>query len=427
MPRSSQVSERLKAFLQHLSLEDQSFIVTLIERDPLAGVFKHVFGPYILALCFFLLWPFDFMFPVKNGLGWVDGRKGIAFPKQGQALSRKPSISLCRGLLSGEGLTVEVWIATEKNDQTGPARIVSYSTDAGRRNFTLGQDGSDLVMRLRTTKTDLNGVEPHLKLSDVFNASQPIHIVIAYDFQIQEVYVNGQRRVRANIPGGRFSNWDDTYPLVLGNEATGGRPWLGKIFYLAIYNRPLEEEEVRRHYQSGWEVEKIGSQKNKTPQETNPIARYIFLEGEGSKIHDTGQGGRVPLDLYIPDRINVPRGQYLARSYYPEFGKSSPSLKMSGYRDFLLNILAFIPIGFLAHGLMRQYFLPTTKISIAILTVGFFLSFSIESLQYFSVTRNSSSVDLMNNVVGTALGIWLGRRYAGRLKAYTNDVGLRQV
>ncbi|NOT00698.1 MAG: VanZ family protein [Phycisphaerales bacterium] len=44
--------------------------------------------------------------------------------------------------------------------------------------------------------------------------------------------------------GATLNNWDDEYPLVLANEATGDRPWHGTIAGLAIYDRALSRDEV---------------------------------------------------------------------------------------------------------------------------------------------------------------------------------------
>jgi len=47
-----------------------------------------------------------------------------------------------------------------------------------------------------------------------------------------------------------FDNWDDQFYLLVGNEATGDRPWAGTVYELAIYDRVLTSEEILQcHYQ----------------------------------------------------------------------------------------------------------------------------------------------------------------------------------
>ena len=54
-------------------------------------------------------------------------------------------------------MTIEVWCKPADLVQTGPARIVTFSSDTGQRNFTLGQKGVAYEVRFRTTKTSPNG------------------------------------------------------------------------------------------------------------------------------------------------------------------------------------------------------------------------------------------------------------------------------
>ena len=49
-----------------------------------------------------------------------------------------------------------------------------------------------------------------------------------------------------------LSSWDPTFPLILGNEGTGDRPWRGRILELSIADRALSEEEVNRLYERRW-------------------------------------------------------------------------------------------------------------------------------------------------------------------------------
>jgi len=53
-------------------------------------------------------------------------------------------------------LTIEAIITPAKARQTGPARIITFSSNAGSRNFTLGQEADKLVLRLRTPQTGEN-------------------------------------------------------------------------------------------------------------------------------------------------------------------------------------------------------------------------------------------------------------------------------
>jgi len=84
-------------------------------------------------------------------------------------------------LLQAGKFTLSVVVQTGDTSQTGPGRIVSLSVDPLHRNFTLGQEGPDLVFRLRTPFTGLNGSDPALIVPGVFAEVQKRHIVVTYD------------------------------------------------------------------------------------------------------------------------------------------------------------------------------------------------------------------------------------------------------
>jgi hypothetical protein len=102
----------------------------------------------------------------------------------------------------------------------------------------------------------------------------------------------------------KLKSWDPSYPLLIGNEATLDRPWLGKIFFVALYDRVLTADEIESAFRRGpnSEVElELGSA---------PVGLYPFQEGGGTRVHDRSLVG-VPLDLEIiaPQRVTwLPRG-----------------------------------------------------------------------------------------------------------------------
>jgi glycopeptide antibiotics resistance protein len=42
-------------------------------------------------------------------------------------------------------------------------------------------------------------------------------------------------------------NWDLSYPLVLGNEATGDRPWAGRILQLHLFDSAISQRDAPGH------------------------------------------------------------------------------------------------------------------------------------------------------------------------------------
>jgi glycopeptide antibiotics resistance protein len=46
-------------------------------------------------------------------------------------------------------------------------------------------------------------------------------------------------------------NWNTDFPLMLGNERTGDRPWRGRVFDVSILDRAISEREIAQLYHNG--------------------------------------------------------------------------------------------------------------------------------------------------------------------------------
>ncbi len=116
---------------------------------------------------------------------------GLEFTTEQWLESSLPASSLIQKLKQRNQFTLSTVIATFDTTQVGPARIVSLSRNPYRRNFTLGQSRSDLVVRLRTPFTGVNGMRPQLVVPGVLGTRGIRHLVVTYDGAIERVYVDG--------------------------------------------------------------------------------------------------------------------------------------------------------------------------------------------------------------------------------------------
>lgn len=260
----------------------------------------------------------------------------------------------------------------------------------------LGQYQQNLIMRLRTSITDKNGIYPHMEVDDVFNSTDPYHLMVTYDFSEQRIYVNGEMLAENTIPGGDFSNWDPSYYLVLGTEVTGERSWAGRLFYVSIYNRVLESHEVRQNFIGGalW---KTDSQKIKNIVSSGLVARYFFNEHAGDIVKDSS-GNLPPLNLNLPEKLRPNKKRFLGFSSFSHF---------ADIHNTSLNIIIFIPLSFLLSGAVHKKSYSLVSTFFIGIIAGILFTISIESIQYFSATRTSTLVDVTNNTIGTILGVVL--------------------
>ncbi len=142
-------------------------------------------------------------------------------------------------------LTIAAIITPTNVTQGGPARIVTLSSTANHRNFTLGQEGHLLVLRLRTSGNGSNGANHQPTLCTV-QAGRPYTVVVTYAKDMVNCYVNGRHVMKTDKVRGDFRNWDSRQKLMFGDELDVKRYWYGIIHSVRIYSRALSEREAVR-------------------------------------------------------------------------------------------------------------------------------------------------------------------------------------
>jgi hypothetical protein len=164
--------------------------------------------------------------------------------------SETPATRIIEAIRRSGEVTVETWIRPENTTQKGPARIVSLARNLSERNLTLGQNGDHFEVRLRSTRTNANGL-PALKSKNGTLTTKRTHAVYTRDrFGRARLYLEGKLS-KTRIVAGTLSNWRDTFELSLGSEVNKGRPWRGTLYRVALYDRALNLSEVARHFDAG--------------------------------------------------------------------------------------------------------------------------------------------------------------------------------
>ena len=186
-----------------------------------------------------------------EGTEWVaeGGLRNLDGKAQASLADSQKLFNLLSG---GNQFSVEAWVIPENTDQTGPARIVSYSIDTGRRNFTLGQRASQYAARVQTLETGPNGSNPELRSDNDTVNTELNHIVMTYDNMQggRKIYINGQLAAEETIAADML-NWQDDNLFILGNEATNNRLWRGVFKMVAIHNTALNGAQVAQNFAAG--------------------------------------------------------------------------------------------------------------------------------------------------------------------------------
>jgi len=109
--------------------------------------------------------------------------------------SKGPAFAIADRVARSNAFTVRVVCVSDDIEQAGPARIITNSRSTGVRNFTLGQQGRNLVVRLRTPQTGANGGRPEIVVPDVFTTGQLHDLLVTYDGASLLATVAGSERV----------------------------------------------------------------------------------------------------------------------------------------------------------------------------------------------------------------------------------------
>jgi hypothetical protein len=102
---------------------------------------------------------------------------------------------MVKAVVDTDNFTIAFTAATDQLDQGGPARIVTCSKNTLVRNFTLGQENTDLIVRLRTRASGSNGSCPEWRVPNIFGDRDPHTLLVTYDGDILRVYQDTPARM----------------------------------------------------------------------------------------------------------------------------------------------------------------------------------------------------------------------------------------
>lgn len=183
---------------------------------------------------------------------------GVRFlTANGKAVSTPAASRKIYDMITATGeYSIEAWVAPSNIAQQN-AFIVSYSSNATNRNFTLGQNVESYRFYNRTANTAVtNNGEPFLQTDpnakDLKASLQ--HVVVTYSNSAarRRIYVDGV--YTGDVDGtaqGALSTWNNSYALIFGNEHSNNRPWLGTLRMVAIHNKALSGTEIQQNFDAG--------------------------------------------------------------------------------------------------------------------------------------------------------------------------------
>lgn len=254
-----------------------------------------------------------------------------------------------RNIAAASALRVDLTVRSHNAVRYGVARILTVSKDLYQRNLTIGQEDSDLVIRCRRPGSTLNGMPPFV-VEGVFLDDAWHRIEVRFERAALIVLIDGTQKVKEPFVMRALTVWDPSYRVALGNELTGDRGWHGEIRKAVIYvgDRPRDYTEAVELPRGWWRV----------PPRLNHLTQFNLLP-------------------------------------------------LSNTRDYLLNLLGFVPAG------MAIFFAMGPRAALRrVLVLACSLSVSIEVGQVLFQDRYPSVTDIVLNTSGAAVGFLSARAYA---------------
>jgi len=162
-------------------------------------------------------------------LQWVDSdaaqtqtqtNSQLLFSADHWLCSTEPLRLVCTAIRDTSRFTLRCRFQSALDSQSPQiGRIVTLSINPEKCNLTIGQQSSDLVIRLRRPLSGDNGTNPALKIGDFFLQNGPHDLILTYNDPELRIYVDNPRELgAANIPSdfgtvARFLARSMTLPL----------------------------------------------------------------------------------------------------------------------------------------------------------------------------------------------------------------------
>jgi hypothetical protein len=227
------------------------------------------------------------------------------------------------------------------------APIMILGSDYWNTDFCIGQDHSDLVVWLRRPGSDAIG-RPPFTIDWVFQPERWTSVDVRLQHGVLRIAVDGRTRLVEHLPTDAPRVWSGGQ-IALGDEVHGGGSWRGQI-RLAQVRTP------------GYDV-----------------------------------------DYIRPDGLSIPASYF----YLPDHIEPFPPLGRVAWLTAFLDMLSFIPLGFLIV-LVRSPAIrpvPATLLAVA-------LAVALAAGKFLFDGRHTAVLNVIVEATGGLLGVLLARRLA---------------
>jgi hypothetical protein len=373
--------------------------------------FGGLFGAVLV--CGFLLaglWPFDFS--PRNLVSGISEGKGLVFSvKKGSWIPSVGGLATSRPLIVSSNFppakkgewTIAVHIRPAETETNGIPRFLTMTGGTGKEILYLGQWQRSLMVGGYASGHESQERRREIFVGEAFSTEKARWLTITSDRTGTAVYVDGALAER--FPGLVWPGQESAMRgrrITLGNSPSGKSPWTGTILALALFEESLTERQIAQAGKSSPEK----AEDFDIPSERR-VAAFDFRGGPASPHRDrsgNGNGFAIPARLVFEKRLLAWPGP-------------QEMISVTGAQDLAVNLLGFVPLGFFFSFWLVEYlrWKPRRSYGFVVL-LGGFISLGIETIQAFIPARDSSLLDLLCNLSGTALGVLIFHRIRARGK-----------
>lgn len=332
------------------------------------------------------LYPFNFLNP--NGVEWLQSSTGIYFNGKGMVHTEKVFD------IFPNKLSIEILITERKGSKNWGAReIFSIYDHQASPSILIGQRGDKLFVYNRLEKGNREKWYQQLFL-DTPPKGKPYLVTVLIDANSKALYINGELRSKQVISHSDMGGSGFFSKFALGSSPVFKSGWMGEIRGLAVFNRILSDEEISQHSRM---IFKGGI--SKLAKSAGCIALYPFEKSEGRRVENIVDPGK---PLFIPQYTHSRPNTIF---HLPWKDMRIDSLIGPTLKDFLVNIFFFLPFGIM----LSLVFSQNSKISYVLIIIfvvlsGGLLSFLIEFMQTFLISRTQAISDIVSNTIGSFIG-----------------------
>ncbi len=332
-----------------------------------------------------------------NRVHWASAGPGITFEPYGLAYTEYFFIPSAE-VPEPSNLTIELAIKPDFLKYSSLRFLVMIHDGQDKSQLFIGQWGSSLMIMNGNDYSNRRRLPKiYLQLDENVEKARLVSIVSTEEGT--RVYLDGVLKKKKSALVLRYPNKIEQTRMVVGNNLGGNQPWKGTIAGLAFYDRALEQALIESHYRSWQSNGTFNGFKDAAPK-----LLYTFDQGSGESVRNKMGDGPV---LMVPARMEILQKKVLS---WPKFyGVAGTNL----IGDVLLNLIGFIPLGFILialYGRIESFSHRYGRLIVVLFAFAF--SLSIEITQVWIPSRDSSLLDLFLNTIGGYLGVLL----YGRLK-----------